>query len=126
MDVTDIRKKSDEELMDMALAGNTPNVVAKMELEQRSTRRLTEFAASTEKGGKRMEWATWIILAATVVQLAVMALGLWNRGAVAPSPRFFVDSNGNVFDGKTGQACIPVNNVQKQDLPFCIDLYKRY
>ena len=53
-------------------------------------------------------------------------LGLWSRGILSPSTRFILDSNGNVFDGKTGQACIPVNSAPKQDVPYCLDLYKKY
>src|SRR6266851_3062813 len=43
---------------------------------EKSAQRMTEFAASTEKSGARMEWATWIILAATLMQLGLVAMPL--------------------------------------------------
>jgi len=66
------------------------------------------------------------LLVPTVTLVLGFVLGLWSRGAFVSSTRFFVDSNGNMIDGKTGQACIPINSAPKQDLPYCLDLYKKY
>jgi hypothetical protein len=77
MDLSDIHKKSDEELMKMVaehLPGSIGSESAKTELELRSLQKMTAFAASTEKSGRRMEFATWAILAATLVQLVIIAV----------------------------------------------------
>lgn len=77
--------------------GNMQHDAAKTELEFRHTQRLLEadksieafaesierstnsiatFAASTEKSGTRMEFATWVILIATLVQLGLFVLSM--------------------------------------------------
>jgi hypothetical protein len=83
-DVQKLRAKTDDELLQLRV-GNLPDdrmgVAAGVILEIRNTGRLAEsirhlekFAASTEASGKRMEWATYIILIATLVQLVLTFL----------------------------------------------------
>jgi hypothetical protein len=77
MDPTEIHKKSDEELMKMVaehMPGSIGSEAAKTELELRSLRKMTAFAASIEKSGRRMGFATWAILAATLMQLVIVAV----------------------------------------------------
>jgi hypothetical protein len=77
MDTSEVRNKSDDELLDMVSInppGHVRREAAKTELELRNARRLIEFATSTEKSGKRMEWATWIVLFATLVQLGLAVI----------------------------------------------------
>lgn len=57
--------------------------------EQLGTRQLQSLTAF-EKSGKRLEWATWIILLATVVQLGLVVIPVVRehyRKAVASQPR---------------------------------------
>jgi hypothetical protein len=77
MDPSDIPKQSDEELMKMVadhMPGSIGSEAAKTELELRSLRKMTAFAASIEKSGRRIGFAAWAILAATLVQLVIMAV----------------------------------------------------
>ncbi len=77
MDPSDIAKKSDEELMKMVaehMPGSIGSEAAKTELELRSLRKMTAFAASIEKSGRRMGFATFAILAATLMQLVIVAV----------------------------------------------------
>jgi hypothetical protein len=88
-DVSKIGRMSDEELLSMQrinLPGNESREAAKTELEYRNAKRMAAFAASTEKSGKRMEFATWVILVATIVQLFLIAVPMIReRHESAPS-----------------------------------------
>lgn len=75
------RAMSDDELLTHATGrqrgdrwGDAALLVLQTRREERlaeSVQHLEDFAARTEASGKRMEWATYIILLATVVQLAL-------------------------------------------------------
>lgn len=77
IDFSKIGQLPDQELLSMQrsnLPGNESREAAKSELEYRNAKRIAAFAASTEKSGKRMEFATWVILFATVAQLILIAV----------------------------------------------------
>src|ERR1035441_5262053 len=79
-----IEQISDEELLSIVRNNNSgleKAIHAKLELERRNTERLlvssnqvAESAASMEKTDRRMLWATWVILIATIVQLGLAVL----------------------------------------------------
>ena len=79
-----IEQISDEELLSIVRNNNSgleKAIHAKLELERRNTERLlvssnqvAESAASMEKTDRRMLWATWVILIATIVQLELAVL----------------------------------------------------
>ena len=76
-DTSEIERVSDAELLNrirINSPGNASREAAKTELEFRQAKRLAAFAEKTERSGKRMEYATYVILLATVVQLVMVGV----------------------------------------------------
>jgi hypothetical protein len=83
-DTSQIDQVPDDELLSrvrMNSPGNASREAAKTELELRHTKRLIEsskrladFSARAEKSGKRVEYATWVILFATLAQVGLIVL----------------------------------------------------
>lgn len=81
-DQFDVAKASDDELLSRArinLPGNQYREAAVTEMEFRYAKRLIESinllnraAENTERSGTRMEFATWVILIATLIQLGLV------------------------------------------------------
>lgn len=87
IDSSKLAQMSDDELLSMQrinLPGNESREAAKAELEYRSVKRLAAFAASAEKSSRRLEFATWVILAATCTQLVLIVLPMMHERPANP------------------------------------------